>query len=372
MPMPSLVLDESCEVTALLKPYATDTFWTFKHLSFASDRIYVVGRKQFIANLDLISKLLDRGIKIVYSNPFEGSETVVSILTKLNCQQWFFDRKVLLISGGDIGLEWYNLSYDLFLTKVHNYTENLDVIAKCDEIFTKQHKPYKFLFLNGRGRAHRKYMIEKLHALGLLDQSLYTWLDPIAPESSWINQDIMITPRPIHMLPVQYEVQRYQERVNLEYNTTDYAMMKLFNNEWGAIYLNLPTYTDTYFSLVTETVADYPFSFRTEKIWKPVAIGHPWVCVANSGFYRDMRNLGFRTFNGIIDEGFDAIENTQQRLDAVLSVVKEICANPIEFLDASRDICKYNQAHMCALREKVSADFPNRFFKFLRDYQWTT
>jgi hypothetical protein len=32
---------------------------------------------------------------------------------------------------------------------------------------------------------------------------------------------------------------------------------KLFNNEWGEIYLNANPYLDTYFSLITETVFDY-------------------------------------------------------------------------------------------------------------------
>ena len=101
-----------------------------------------------------------------------------------------------------------------------------------------------------------------------------------------------------------------------------FAKYKLFNNEWGEIYLNANPYLDTYFSLVTETVFDYPYSFRTEKIWKPIAIGHPWVAVANPGFYRDMHNLGFKTFGDLVDESFDLIDNSIDRLERIAVVVE--------------------------------------------------
>jgi hypothetical protein len=60
---------------------------------------------------------------------------------------------------------------------------------------------------------------------------------------------------------------------------------------------------------VSETVFTYPYSFRTEKIWKPIAIGHPWIAVSNFGYYRDMHELGFKSFGHLIDEKFDLIYN---------------------------------------------------------------
>jgi hypothetical protein len=50
-------------------------------------------------------------------------------------------------------------------------------------------------------------------------------------------------------------------------------------------------YIDTYFSVVTETIFDYPYTFRTEKIWKPMIMGHPFVAAANRGYYRDLHSV---------------------------------------------------------------------------------
>ena len=142
----------------------------------------------------------------------------------------------------------------------------------------------------------------------------------------------------------------------------------MFNDIWVDGYLKAEPYLDTYFSLVTETVFEYPHSFRTEKIWKPIAIGHPFIIAANTGYYRDLRNLGFKTFDPIIDESFDLIEDNQMRIDRIISVVNEVCRyNMTSFLRECQEVCKYNQQHLVHMREQVRKKFPNRFFQFLND-----
>jgi hypothetical protein len=175
---------------------------------------------------------------------------------------------------------------------------------------------------------------------------------------------------PIKLLDPQYEFDFYQDRVNVP--TTDtFVKNHLFNNTWGEIYLKAEPYIDTYFSVVTETVFEYPYSFRTEKIWKPIAMGHPWIAVANAGYYRDMRNLGFQTFNGIIDESFDLIDNNQQRIDRIATVVKDLCQQDLaSFLKECYTVCKYNQQHLAEMRLRVRQEFPDRFFQFLQEHNF--
>jgi hypothetical protein len=145
---------------------------------------------------------------------------------------------------------------------------------------------------------------------------------------------------------------------------------ELFDNLWGEIYLRAEPYIDTYFSLITETVCDYPYSFRTEKIYKPIAMGHPFVAVANRGFYRDLHNTGFQTYHTLIDESFDQIDNNQDRLDRIAHVVQDLCASDLdEFLVAARAISKYNQQHMAELGPRIYQEFPDRFWRFLQQHQ---
>jgi hypothetical protein len=183
--------------------------------------------------------------------------------------------------------------------------------------------------------------------------------------------DVMATPTPLRRLPDEYEVERYR---NPEFGpiVPDRTFLKqeLFRREWGEIYLYHRPYVDTYFSLVTETVcSESDISFRTEKIAKPLAMGHPFIVAANRGFYRDLRDLGFKTFGHVIDESFDDIEDAQARMDRLIVVVNDLCQQNLgSFLDACRAVCKYNQEHLAQFTQEHRQAFPSRFFQFVSEH----
>ena len=372
-----LAVDCGCEIYNLLAPWCAESFWDFAQCQVNQDRIYVLGRKQFQDHKDLVRELVNRGIRLVFSNPFEGSETLRLQIERLGMADLFHAGKILLISGGDMSSEWPYLLHDHFLGKIHDFQENCEAIGRCHEIYQRLDKPFSFLFLNGRGRPHRKWMIERLDHDGILSGSLYTWLDPSSGPRRDLDlmiggQNLMSRLRDLHFLPEHYEIPKYRDRLSVPTGTV-FAKYELFNQEWGEIYISADQYIDTYFSLVTETVHAWPHSFRTEKIWKPIAMAHPWICVANQGFYRDMRNMGFQTFQSIIDESFDSIADNHARLERVADLVKDICqSGPQQFMQACQDICKYNQQHLLTIRQPVIDSFSSNFFKFLRAHQWTT
>ena len=147
-----------------------------------------------------------------------------------------------------------------------------------------------------------------------------------------------------------------------------FAKNELFGDKWGEIYLEPAPYIDTYFSLVTETVFEYPYSFRTEKIAKPLAIGHPWICATSVGFYRDIQNLGFQTFGHVIDESFDSIDNHQDRMERIAMIVNDLCQQDLaSFLNECYNVCKYNQQHLAEVRTQTRKEFPDRFQQFINE-----
>jgi len=375
-----LVLDTFCEVYDLIKHWADAEFWNFEeHMAagkFIPGAVYLIGRRQFFLNSAGIRELVETDqIRVVLSNPAEGSDTM-----RMHCTNIFHvddlvkSGKILIIGGGDMDPTWPCLQYDSFLPKILDYNENKLAIARSDEIYNKLNKPYKFLFLNGRTRPHRKYLLEKFRLSGLLDQSLWTWLDTTTGRSRSIQltdhgYDLLDNPNQIKYLPVEYEFNFYQDRIG-QSTSDSFVKHHLFNDEWGEIYLKSEPYIDTYFSLVTETVFDYPYSFRTEKIWKPIAMGQPWIVAANQGYYRDMHNLGFQTFGHIIDESFDGIENSQARIERIAQVVEDLCQQDLaSFLNECYNVCKYNQQHLAEMRLKVRQEFPDRFSQFINQHE---
>ena len=257
--------------------------------------------------------------------------------------------RILIITGGYLPPDIPALYHENFLPKILDYTENITAIEEYNTHWTTD-RPYKFLFLNGRGRGHRQQLINRLAAL--------------LPNSIWSNLDSVAGP--IQLLDSKYEFDFYQN--NPPIVQSGYVKYQLFNNEWGEIYLNPLPYLDTYFSLITETVFNYPYTFRTEKLWKPVAIGHPFIVASNCGYYRDLHKLGFRTFGHLIDESFDLVDNNQQRLEHIACVVENLCRQDLSaFITAAQETCKYNQEHLAELRVQVRKEFPQRFINFINE-----
>jgi len=372
-----LVSDTMSEVYDLLKPWTDQSFWDFTQVTPEPGAVYVFGRQHLLDNLSQIRDMAESGdYVIVFGNSAEGAWTLETQLKQLKIDQLVRDGRILVIAGAEIAPEYTHLTHEHFLPRILDYEENRSAQRRTDEIFSLTSKPYKFLFLNGRARPHRKYLYERLRRTGALDHALWTMLDskPTVVRSFQFREngiDVMATASPLQRLPDQYEVVQYRNPVfGPIIPENAFLKQELFRREWGEIYLEPAPYIDTYFSLVTETIcAESIYSFRTEKIAKPLAMGHPFIAVSNSGFYRDLHNLGFQTFGHVIDESFDHIENHQTRVDRIVQIVTDLCQQDLaSFLKECYNVCKYNQQRLAEIHDQTQKQFPDRFQQFIQQY----
>lgn len=370
-----LYVDQYCEVHDLLTRYFLDDFTDFNSVNIRAGAVYVLGRDNMIRSNDKIRNIVESNLAhIVFSNPAEGATTMQGQFQRFGTRDLIENGKIMVLTGGNLPGNYRYFQFENFCQRMLNFEENVSCMDRTDEIYNKLNKPYQFLFLNGKMRPQRRWLFLKLHELGLLEHSLYTNLDAKnAPDRELryiVNgQDLMSTNEELKYLPVEYEVDLYQDQVGKPspINETN-VMLQLFNNEWGAAYIKPEPYIDTYFSLVTETVFSGTNSFRTEKIWKPIIMGHPWIAVANRGFYRDLRNMGFQTFNGIIDESFDLIDSPQDRIEHIGRVINDLCSSDLaRYMLQCKDTCKYNQQVMLDYQERHVSKFPQQFVEYLRE-----
>jgi hypothetical protein len=380
----SLIVDVQNRLMCnLLRPWVTCEFTNFNNHIPVPNSIYVLGVQCILDSpIETIIELAnDPTYSIVYASTSEGSDTLYLQLQHLNLYELAVSKKILVIGGGGLGPEINLMVYDFFLGQILGPRENILAQRHSTEVFTKTNKPYNFLFLNGRARPHRKYLYHRLKDLSLLDRALWTMLE--GRDSYWTgnsyihntdfelfdgDNDIMIAPHPLKSLPPEYEVKQFRS-YEIDINDGPIVKSKLFTGTWGDNLVTHEPYIDTYFSLVTETAVIHPYSFRTEKIAKPLLMGHPWVCATSSGFYRDIRNLGFKTFDHLIDESFDSIDNHQTRMDRIVQVVQDLCNQDLaSFLAAAQDVCKYNQQHLQEFSSN-KAEFPTKFFNFINQHR---
>ena len=105
-------------------------------------------------------------------------------------------------------------------------------------------------------------------------------------------------------------------------------------------------YTDSYFNIVLETHFDADGSggaFLTEKTFKPIKHGQPFVIVGAPGSLAALRNLGYRTFDHAIDNSYDTIQNNTQRWQAVKSTIEQIKQDPARYFSQCCDDVQHNQ-----------------------------
>jgi len=374
-----LVLDRYCEVYDLVRPYADAYFYNFETYNIVPNSIIVLdGFCKSRGNLSLNQYILKvrnlintrPDLLFVYCKTSEAGETLEWHVPQIGLGSEAMFRKMPIIGGGPMDDRFPCLDYERFLERVWDITENKKALSHTPLIFEKKNKPYKFLYLSGRARPHRKYLLEALELEGLLDQSLYSCLEGKEFVDQGVNFyhngfDLMRKPRQIKYLPEEYELAQVRERTKLD-ASAEFVKYQLFNGEWLDGVINPDCYTDTYFSIVAETAFHYPYSFRTEKIWKPIMIGHPWIAVTNKGFYKDIRNMGFKTFGHLIDESFDEIENCEERIKRTSQIIVDLCKQDLNsFVTAAREVCLYNQFHMGEVYTKIKEEFPERFFNFV-------
>jgi len=383
-----LILDTHSEVYRELLPWADGEFWDLKQHEIVPGAVYIMCREQVNKYNYEIQELARSGqVTVILDNAAEGSETLVTWCFVKGLMNLIEEGQILLIGGGDMDpTKWPYMSYEYFLPKIFDFDENVETGSRINEYFAITNKPYKFLFLNGRMRSHRKYLLERFQATGLLNQSLWTNLDTDLvlvknlPQTRWQNfnnmnmiklafehdsADVMERPIDLHFLPKEYETPAFRNNID-HLPSAGTVKFNLFNNTWGDAVVDGAAYRDTYFSLVTETVFNYPYSFRTEKIWKPIAVGHPWIAVANRGFYRDIHNLGFRTFGHLIDESFDLTDNSQDRIERIAQVVEDLCQQDLaSFYKECYNVCKYNQQLYTEMRHQVPRELPDQFHQFI-------
>jgi hypothetical protein len=100
--------------------------------------------------------------------------------------------------------------------------------------------------------------------------------------------------------------------------------------------------------LVTETVATGRRHHITEKTFKPIALGMPFIIVGTKGSLEYLRSYGFRTFEGIWDESYDSAED-KDRIAQIASLLRSLDELPPagkqDLFDMAKEVIEHNWNH---------------------------
>lgn len=107
----------------------------------------------------------------------------------------------------------------------------------------------------------------------------------------------------------------------------------------------IPTkvYNETAYSIVAETDHDNTLSFYSEKTAKAMIARRLFVAFSGYKFLHNLKQLGFQTFDSVVDESYDLILNDRDRYTAAFEQVRRLCQLPQEqVLSAIKPVLEHN------------------------------
>ena len=256
----------------------------------------------------------------------------LNILNKNN-----FDINKLIVINNDfskVGI--HKIQYDNFVLNTlffpHFFLatyDNLNKYIKDDVANNKTMPNKKFLCLNRRMTDKKYKIIEELYNRGLLTDTRFTWI------KNFVSADIINK-----KLILEYNIdvndfKSIQLEGDVSYNT-DVIMQEenlhIINPNW---------YYTSKVNIISETML-YPNSIHlTEKTWKAIYLGVPFVIHSPSRHYlKTLRDMGFKTFNSVINEDYDEM-TSKDKISHVINSAEEL-AN-IYNTPQVLNICKFNQ-----------------------------
>jgi hypothetical protein len=151
-------------------------------------------------------------------------------------------------------------------------------------------------------------------------------------------------------------------RLHIERNLTDVDKLIIDHAELpGSASANIPRTipgywpnndqpnVDAFWHIVTETVFYYDKLHLTEKIFKPIVSKQPFMLLAAPGNLAYLKRYGFKTFNSVIDESYDNIQDNDLRTEAVVHQLHWYCnltpSEKTDIIQQLEPIIEYNFHH---------------------------
>ena len=174
-----------------------------------------------------------------------------------------------------------------------------------------------FLFRIRRTRHYRIALLYKMASAGLLDMGDWSMLDEGLLEWKGIHMANEYSLGYDHHAIQQLHTQ-FPHKLKSEPEAHFYSI-----SGWGDI-KSVHSIT-SYFDITTETYMEGNYKSFTEKVCKPLMNFQPFVLISFCGALKMLQKLGFKTFEGFIDESYDDELDHVKRLSMAYDEITKLC-----------------------------------------------
>lgn len=251
-----------------------------------------------------------------------------------------------------IKVDWFSL-FESTGQDAARKSQNVSVLEK------KQKYERAFLNLNRRWRLHRPLMFTLLKDKGLLDKG-YVSFAPADDNQNWNTAYAKLLSHYGSHGNIKPILDRNADVINTKpmyLDTEDLVTNRAIHEVSVNNY-----YSKTYFSLINETTYHEGVPFFSEKIFKAIAMGHPFIVATAPNSFQYLRELGYQTYHPYIDETYDTILDDGDRMIAIVNEVERLCnMNKLEFKEWRAGISSIAKRNKLVLTRKQNITRPMNY-----------
>lgn len=164
----------------------------------------------------------------------------------------------------------------------------------------------------------------------------------------WSYSTAVDTGEPLAECPIEIDTLGLRSKINNFLSgcpyTCDTLSVDQHNDHHNTVYEH---YTESYCSIVLETHYDADASggaFLTEKTFKAIKHGHPFIIIGCAGSLQALRDLGYRTFDHALDNSYDLVQDNTKRWQQCRNTIAALKQQDLQqWFEKCRDDIEHNQ-----------------------------
>lgn len=271
-----------------------------------------------------LNRLKNNTLQILFfyheaDNPFK----IRNHLHKL-CEKYNIDKNLIYFISGNTSADEIKNFYYFFDDEIL-YRNSIDWENHVN--FHAEKRKQKFTALVRIHKLWRAIFMSELWKAGLHNQGYFSY-NQITQGLE--NSEVTSQPFDRDFIESKYKyIQKFLaagpfKADNLEDNDHN-SFEKVFQNHYKNSYCNFVV--ETHFSLENEIGTTL-----TEKVVKPICHNQFFVIIGPPHTLKELKKMGYKTFDRVIDESYDDIEDNQKRIEKVIDLCSEIASMPIDTL----------------------------------------
>jgi hypothetical protein len=357
----------------LAKKHNLDFLRNCEVLHYADPKLYINDTRKKIAVVPLSEEIysadhkfsLKQDLSLVDLIVVHSREDVFKDKATLENEiiQLYNNNNICVLAGG---IDYRTASTDYFYPVLTHF--KLTVESSTIEDFTySDNRMFLFDSLLGTPKPARKYIYYRLLEDNLLDKSLLSitveqdyyqtehyndlWPDISAAYEERFGKINGYRSKFLDKVDTQANFNNFEKiDVSLDENNLVSAINGIVDDTngghpyWRRMYITpYLVYKNSWYSIVSETYQNFRYH-PTEKTGKAFLGKRIFVAFCCQHFLKNLKKLGFKTFDSIIDESYDDIEDTNERFNRAWEQIRFLAtADHTKLYSTVADIVEHNR-----------------------------